>query len=329
MTATVAMYDQSYAHIKDRLDALGLDIEVLQFDREGQFQIGGKAVPPSEVAVDYLWLSNHLNAGGAIRKAFELVLALKSVKVVQTFNAGLDNPVYKQASEKGIRICNSSAQGVAIAEYVMAQVMSVVHPIDLQRKQQAAREWKLTPFRELSRMNWLIIGFGPIGEALATRAKAFGTTIDVVRRSPATSAIVDRAGTMADLPRFLPDADVIVLACSLTEATRGFAGKAFFEAIKPGAVLVNIARGALIDDAELLKALDRGQLATAVLDVFHEEPLPKDNPLWSHPQVRLTPHTSFGGDGGRARWDALFLDNIQRFVKGAPLAFEVNPADIA
>jgi phosphoglycerate dehydrogenase-like enzyme len=130
------------------------------------------------------------------------------------------------------------------------------------------------------------------------------------------------------LQRFLPEADVIVLACPLNNETRGFADQKFFSAIKQGALLVNIARGPLIDDAAMLAALDSGQLANAVLDVFHTEPLPETDPLWSHPKVRLTPHTSFAGNGARGRWMQLFLDSITRFVNGEALANEVNPRDI-
>ena len=134
---------------------------------------------------------------------------------------------------------------------------------------------------------------------------------------------------MADLKAFLPAADVIVLACSLNAETRGMADAAFFGAVKEGAILVNIARGALIDDAAMIAALDKGRLATAILDVFHEEPLPPANPLWSHPKVRVTSHTSFAGSGVRGRWDRLFLDNISRFVKGEKLVSEVDPRDLA
>ena len=322
------MRNKSFEHIGAQLDALGLDIIVHTFGKDGQFTIDGAAVPPGEVDVDYFWLSNHVNAGGYQKMALSLVADCKSVGVLQTFNAGLDNPAYKKISAKGTRICNSSAQAVAIAEYVMAHVLSLTHPIDQQRAQQAAKQWKATPFRELSRMNWLIVGFGPIGQEVAQRVKAFGATTTVVRRSPQTSDLVDKAGTMAELPTFLPEADVIVLACPLNDETRGFANESFFAAVKEDAILVNIARGALIDDSAMIAALDDGRFATAVLDVFNPEPLPEDNPLWSHPKVRVTPHTSFAGDGGRARWDQLFLDNITHFVKGEAIASEVDPKDI-
>ena len=328
MPVTVAMYEKALDAVGARLDALNLDIRVVPFTRNGEFIIDGVVTPPGEVAVDYLWFSTHLNADGVARMAFDLALACKSVGVLQTFNAGLDDPFYRTASARGIRICNSSAQGVAIAEYVMAQVLSVLHPVELQRRQQAERVWKITPFREVWRTNWLIVGFGAIGSEIAKRVQAFGGTVTVVRRRPAVPEGINRSGILADLPDLLPGADVIVLACALNDETRGLADAGFFAGVRPGAILVNIARGGLVDDAAMLSALDAGRLEAAVLDVFHEEPLPRDDPLWSHPRVRLTPHTSFAGSGGPARWEQLFIDNIARFVRGEPLLREVDPADI-
>jgi len=328
MPITVAMYEKSLEHIEERLHALGLDLEIVTFDKTGQYLVGGLETDPADVSVDYLWLSSHVNTDSMQREAFDLVLSTKFVGVLQTFNAGLDNPFYKRASKKGIRICKSSAQGVAIAEFVLGQVLAIMQPIEVQRQQQADRVWKITRFREISRTHWLIVGFGPIGKEVAKRVKAFGAEASVVRRASEPHAIVDRVGTSADLPAFLPEADVIVLACALNDTTRGMADTAFFDAVKPGAILVNIARGGLIDDAAMISALDAGRLETAILDVFHTEPLPTDDPLWAHPGVRLTPHTSFGGDGVQGRWDQLFLDNIARFTRGEPLNQEVNPKDI-
>lgn len=328
MTVSVAMYANSYGGIKDRLDALGLDLDVIPFRLDGKFEIGGTKVDPADVDVDYLWLSPELSLEGGLQTAFDVALKCRSIKVLQTFNAGLDAPAYKQILAKGVRICNSSAQALAISEYVIAQVLSLFQPLAEQRELQAMKKWQRTPFREISGTNWLIIGFGPIGRAIAQRAKAFAASICVIRRSPETGPTVDRAGTIADLPEFLPPADVVVLACPLNVSTLRLAGKAFFDAIKPGAVLVNIARGGLIDDRAMIKALDDGRLAAAVLDVFHTEPLPADDPLWAHPNIRLTSHTSFSGNGVRRRWEQLFLDNLPRFVKGEKLLNEVNPKDL-
>lgn len=327
MSITVAMHEKSLAHIGQRLDALGLDLSVVTFDSGGMFSIGARSVPAAEVSADYMWLSSHASADGQ-QTVFDTVLACKSVDVLQTYNAGLDHPFYKQASDKGMRLCNSSAQGIAIAEYTLAQVLSVLHPVATQRDQQASRTWQRTPFREISKTRWLIVGYGPIGREIAKRVKAFEAEVSVVRRSPSSDANVDRFGTPSDLLSMLPDADVIVLACPLNDTTRGMADAAFFAAAKQGAILVNIARGGLIDEPALISALDADRLETAILDVFGTEPLPADDPMWSHPKIRLTPHTSFNGNGVQDRWDALFLDNIARYVRGESLINLVDPADL-
>ncbi len=202
MPITVAMYDKSYDHIRTRLDALGLDITVRPFTKDGMFLIGGAVVPPRDVAVDYFWLSTHVSLDGVQAMAFDVARTCTSIGVLQTYNAGLDNPVYKEIARKGTRICNSSAQAIAISEYTLAHVLSLVHPIDLQRAQQRDKLWKPTPFREISQTNWLIIGFGPIGQEIAKRVKAFGATTAVVRRAPAQSPLADAMGTMADLRSF-------------------------------------------------------------------------------------------------------------------------------
>jgi phosphoglycerate dehydrogenase-like enzyme len=327
MPITLLMYDKAHARIGERLRAKGLDLSIATFDKSGRVTIDGATKAPAEVSVDYVWLSSDMNQDGFQEGGFELALALNSAKVLQTYNAGLDHPFYKHMSAKGTRLCNSSAQAVAISEYVFGQLLAVLQPIEEQRRQQAERRWKTTPYREIAGTTWLIVGYGPIGREIAKRAKAFGTRNLVVRRSPEIAGPVDAAGTLADLPKLAPEADVIVLACPLNATTRGFAGRDFFQWIKRGAILVNIARGALVDDEALIAALDEGRLATAILDVFHEEPLPASSPLWGHPKVRMTSHTSFAGSGVGGRWDELFLDNIARFAKGEPLANEFNPSD--
>ena len=328
MAVKLGIYDKTIERLGDRIHGLGLDLEFYPFNRDGQFIVDGKTVSPDEVTLDYLWFSPDIALDKIQPVAFQLALACKSVEVLQTFNAGLDDPVYKAATDKGIKINNSSAQSVAISEYVLAHVLSVFHPMEERRELQAAKTWKNTPFREISGTNWIIFGFGRIGRATAHLAKAFGAKTTVIRRSPQMSEIVDQAGTLDDVGKFLPEADVIVLACPLNAQTAGLADARFFDALKPGCTLVNIARGGLIDDAAMIAALDNGQLGAAVLDVFHQEPLPTDDPLWSHPKVRATSHTSFSGSGTRGRWDELFFENIQRFVRGETLLNEVNPKDL-
>lgn len=328
MPVTLAMYDRSLAHIGPRLAALKLSLDIVTFGRDWMFDIAGAKVRPEEVAADYVWLSTVITQDKVQEQAFDLVARMRRVGVLQTYNAGLDHPFYKRMAEKGTRISNSSAQAVAISEFVIGQVMASFQPIVEQRALQARREWKITPYREVAGTTWLVVGFGPIGRETARKAKALGARTLVVRRRPEAAPEADRVGTQADLPAMLAEADVVVLACPLNAGTRGMVDARFLAATKPGATLVNIARGGLVDDAALIAALDRGHLATAILDVFHEEPLPSASPLWTHPKVRVTSHTSFAGSGVRGRWDALFLDNIQRFVRGEPLANMFDPADL-
>lgn len=328
MPHIVAMYDKSHAHIRTRLEALGLDLTIATFDKSGRFRLEGRDVAPADMDVDYMWLQSAIGADGFQEGAFALAQACRSVKVLQTFNAGLDHPFYKRMAQKGTRLCNSTAQGVAIAEYVMAQVLALFHPIVEQRAMQAAKQWKITPFREISQTRWVVVGFGAIGSAIGARVRAFGAPVTAIRRNPAPCAHADAVAMPADLPRCLPEADVVVLACPLNASTAGLVDAAFLAAMKPGAILVNIARGGLVDEAALIAALDRDHLSAAILDVFRTEPLPTESALWAHPKIRITSHTSFAGSGGRARWDALFFDNIARFVHGKPLANEVDPRDL-
>ena len=320
------MHHASYDAIRDRLDAMGLDLEIATFSDASVYTLNGKDIAAGDMEIDYLWLRSDINKDAGQAAVFDHVLKAKHVGVLQTYNAGLDNPFYAALAARGTRICNSSAQGVAIAEFVFGQVLAVLQPIAEQRQMQADRDWRITPYREVSQTHWLVLGQGPIGQALTKRLRAFEAEVSVIRRTAMPTEHADRVGAASDLQSFLPDADVVVLACPLNDQTRGLANGAFFRAMKPGAILVNIARGPLIDDAALLKGLDDGAPSVAILDVFHTEPLPKDDPLWSHPKVRLTPHTSFAGDGSQGRWDQLFLDNIARFAAGEPLGQEVDPA---
>ena len=128
MTVSVALFDAAYERLGARIDAMGLDIEIRTFDKDGNFDISGTKVPAAEAEVDYLWLGPDLAGGSLGSLPFDVAIACKKIDVLQTFNAGLDNPAYKKISDKGVRICNSSAQSIAIAEYVMAHALSMIHP---------------------------------------------------------------------------------------------------------------------------------------------------------------------------------------------------------
>ncbi|HMK12164.1 MAG TPA: NAD(P)-dependent oxidoreductase, partial [Acidimicrobiales bacterium] len=194
---------------------------------------------------------------------------------------------------------------------------------------QRRRAWDRHQFREVAGTTWLIVGLGTIGQAVATRAGAFGARVVGCRRSPTGAEGVDALVTPADLHGALATADVVVLSLPSTAESPPLVDAAFLDAMAEGSVLVNIARGSLIDEAALVTALDRGRPEAALLDVMVTEPLPTESPLWSHPRVVLTPHNSAGGFDRYRRYDDLLVDNLARYVQGEPLRNEITLATLS
>jgi phosphoglycerate dehydrogenase-like enzyme len=215
-----------------------------------------------------------------------------------------------------------------MAEYVMAGVLDAFQGGAERRRLQAEHRWERQPFREINGSRWLIVGFGAIGKGVADRARAFGAHVTGVRRDQAPDPSAERIAAVSDLPALLPEADVVVLCCPLTAETHHLANAAFFAAMKPGAVFVNVGRGGLVDESALLAALDKGIPEHAVLDVFEAEPLPQDSPFWSNPRVSLTPHSSGMSAGNAPRNDHLFVENLRRYLAKQPLLNEANPKDV-
>ena len=173
----------------------------------------------------------------------------------------------------------------------------------------------------------LVVGLGGIGSEVARRAHGFDMKVLATRRSrKERPAYVDRQGTAQDLDAMLPLADVVVLAVPLTEETEGMINARTLELMKPGAYLVNIARGKVVDTDALVTALESGKLAGACLDVTDPEPLPADSPLWEMPNVVITPHVASRAALTGERRKDLFLSNLRRFGAGEPL---LNVVDLS
>jgi len=318
------LHSGALRRVEGALQASGVNLELYVADQDGVIRHDGKPVERDAVQPEAIWASLDTFMGGQFRLFFDVATSKPGVKWVQTFNAGLDLPIFKEIVRKGIRLTNSSAQAVAIAEYVMGQVLAEWYPTVQYRAAQAAHEWRRVGFRELSQSHWLIIGYGNIGREVAQRAKGFGAFVTGVRRTPKADIFADEMGRLADVARLLPAADVVVLACALNDETRDMVGPAFLRGMKSGSILVNIGRGGLVDETALVTALDAGTPAVAVLDVFREEPLPASSALWDHPKIRVTGHTSATGSGTVARGDKLFLDNLALYARGAKRINEID-----
>lgn len=314
--------------VKDRIAPFAQDLDVVTATGPDSYARGGAPISPEEVDPDLVWTTLDAYSGGQMGAIIGKVLKGSRAKWLQTFNAGLDAPIFKSIMAKGVRISKSNAQAVAIAEYVVGHAVSLILPIEAQQGAQAQKVWKMTPYREVSQTRWCLIGYGSIGREIAKRAKAFGATLDAVRRSSGKEDLADSVSTMSALPDLLPQADVVVLACALTEETRGMADADFFAAMKPGSILINIGRGGLVGEDALRQGLDRNQPGRAVLDVFAVEPLPEDSWFWDHPKVRVSAHTSNSGQGTVGRGDDLFVANLERYLKGEPLLNEAHPSEV-
>jgi phosphoglycerate dehydrogenase-like enzyme len=320
--------ETAYGRIADRLAALGADLDVVTMDTAGVFRRGGVVIDGAEVDPEVFWVSLDQFRSGQLPAFFGRILQGTKGKWAQLFSAGIDNPVFKAVMGKGIRLAKSDAQAPAIAEYVMCHALSLLSPIVEYRGAQDAHEWKTVPYREIASTRWLMLGFGAIGTQIARRLQPFGAHLTVVRRHPAPEPLAAQVRPTSNLLGLLPEADVVVLACALNDATRGIAGAEFFAAMKPGSLLINIGRGGLVDEAALKAGLDRDQPAHAVLDVFETEPLPTASWFWDHPKVRVTGHCAGAGDGVPGRGDDLFLENLRRYRAGEPLLNEASKSEV-
>lgn len=213
-----------------------------------------------------------------------------------------------------------------MAEYAIGTMLSF--SLDLRGFQSAQmnREWLSDGrVRPIEGATLLIVGMGQTGLATARRAKAMGMTVLGVRARPVTTPHVDEVHPVEALSDLSARADYILVCVPLLPSTRGLMSASVFAKVKPGAVLIDVSRGGVCDEAALIEALQNGQLSGAALDVFATEPLPKVSPFWSMQNVILTPHCSSVYDGWYARTAKMFSDNLRRYRLGDPLTNIVDP----
>lgn len=277
---------------------------------------------------DVAWVTADILYDGSAGSFWRLVDTSPSIRWVQSSFAGLDVPLYPALLTRGCRVTTSHENSIAIAEYVIASVLRTYQMSSLWEAAQAEREWLHHEFREIHGTTWLIVGMGAIGTATAERLAPFGVEVVGVRRRPRGDEPAARVVRPDEMLDQVPGADVVVLAAPGTAETDAMVNRAFLERLRDGAVLVNIARGSLIDDAALLDVLPSRPDLRVVLDVFVEEPLPSDHPYWTHPQVTVTPHASSGGLGRHRRNATLFARNLENFSAGAPLLGEIFLDDL-
>ncbi|MCU0483050.1 MAG: D-2-hydroxyacid dehydrogenase [Chloroflexi bacterium] len=251
---------------------------------------------------------------------------------IHSIAAGVEHILTPAVRARGVVVTN--ARGVfsrPIAEYVLLMIMAVSRRLPELGALQAERTWQPLAGREMRELTVGIVGFGSLGRAVAELAAACGCRVMATRRraepgpgetDPEGIAVLG-ADRLADL---LAASDFVVLAAPLTPETDGLIDAIALEAMKPTAWLVNVARGRLVDELALVRAIEQGLIGGAVLDAFREEPLPAGSPLWDMPNVIVTPGMAWSSGLVLGQSVELFCDNLRRYAAGDPLANVVDPA---
>jgi phosphoglycerate dehydrogenase-like enzyme len=259
-----------------------------------------EALPGAEVLLVWDFLSD------AVRDAWP---AADALRWVHTASAGVDRLTFPGLLESDVTLTNS--RGVfdrPMAEYVLGLVLAMAKDLPGTLAAQARREWRHRETEPIAGRRAVVVGGGPIGHAIAGLLGAVGMDVVLVGRRD-----------FDDLPGLLPGADWLVLAAPLTDATRGMLDATTLALLRPSARVINVGRGALVVEPDLVDALQAGKLAGAALDVFAREPLPADSPLWTQPGVIVSPHMSGDLIGWRQDLVEVFRDNLARYRVGAPL----------
>jgi len=275
-------------------------------------------------------------------EAFDRLLArTPRLAWVHSATAGVERVLTPASRQRGLVITN--ARGVfsePIAQYVLMMILAVSRRLPQLLELQKERTWQPLEGAELGDVTVGVVGLGSIGQAVARLASAFGCRVIATRRRsdgsqppPADddpAAWLPRAGDRVlgpdGLPELLAESDFVVLAAPLTPATENLIDSAALEAMKPGAWLINVARGRLIDERALLRALREGQIGGAILDTFRDEPLPATSPFYGLENAIVTPHTSWSSGRVLDRSVELFCANLRRYAAGQALTNVVDPA---
>jgi D-2-hydroxyacid dehydrogenase (NADP+) len=253
------------------------------------------------------------------------------LRFIQSISAGTDQYDKQLLRSRGVRV--ASAAGVnaqAVAEHSMAMILALSRRLPEARDNQHARHWRgmigeiARREFELAGKTLLVVGMGRIGSRLVRLAKAFDMRVIATKRDPSTGAEgADVVAATDRLHEVLGEADIVALTCPLTPQTQNLIDATALAAMKPGAHLVNVARGRVVDEPALIRALQEGRLAAAALDVTCEEPLPASSPLWAMPNVLITPHTAGETQAYEDNVIDILLENLDRLRRGAPLRNEV------
>lgn len=245
--------------------------------------------------------------------------------LVQSMSVGNDRIPLHRLRDRGLRLCNQDLHGTTVAEHAIGLALALSRRLPTFRAAQREHRWARevgTSTTDWAENRLTVVGLGTIGEAIAERAEGFGFVVHGTKRHPTAydgTLPSDRVHPPDALPSLLPETDVLVLAVPLTDETRGLIDADAIADLPDDAVIINVGRGSLLDHSALITAIRDDRLGGAGLDVFPEEPLPVDSPLWDENRVIVTPHVAMHTDRFAGRFADLVLENVDRREAGRPL----------
>ncbi len=253
-------------------------------------------------------------------------LKAKALKWIHSLSAGVDGLLFPELIENDIVLTSSKGvHAVAMAHHTVALMLALVRRLDLFFRAQSSHKWikapEDPPLSDLDHKTLAIVGLGETGTEVARIARALGMKIIASRRHPSDEdlTVVDDIFTPDQIKEMLAEADIVVVSCPLTDETRGLFDRETFSSMKPRSFFINLSRGQVVDEAAMIEALNSKHLRGAGLDVFAEEPLPPESPLWDMDSVIITPHVAVDSGAIRARALDLAKENLHRYLAGQPL----------
>ena len=261
----------------------------------------------------------------ALQACYAVLRESPQLQWVHIHSAGADRPIYVELRARGVQISTSSgANADVVAQTALAGLLALTRKFPQLMAAQRERRW--APLlehdepRDLAGQTAVLVGWGPIGQRIGRFLRLLGVTLIVVRHSsPEASSEGLRMLRFGELSQVLPQADWLILACPLTDQTRHLVDARTLALLPHGAGLINVARGEVVVEQDLVAALRSGQLGQAFLDVFEHEPLPAESPLWTLDNAMITPHSAGHSTGNAQRVAAMFLAQLQRRLASDPV----------
>ncbi|MFY9348384.1 MAG: D-2-hydroxyacid dehydrogenase [Orrella sp.] len=285
---------------------------------------GHKVADIAFISRDVTGMSTKFVIEPETQRFYDALSQSPDLRWLHVHSAGADRQIYLDLMARGVTVSTASgANARAVAQTALAGLLALARKLPQLMKAQRDHEWlpllKTGLPEDLDGQTAVIVGWGPIAQMIGEVLHLLGVRIVVVRRSSAEVSIAEQVVTFDKISDVLPSADWLVLACPLNAQTHHLVNDVALSAIKPGAAIVNIARGTVIDEPAMIQALKDGRLSGAFLDVFAQEPLPSDSALWDLPNVIATPHTAGSSQGMYRRMEQTFTDNLARYVQSKPL----------